>query len=291
MQLSAVEVDTSIDTVKTDLSTLEVGDRVYFDINITHSPDTDVRYIQQKPTDVFMITGVRDNTFQKNNELLTSYEFVSALFDTGEQTIPAQQFIVYSQDDSTTVYSDSMVVQVRSVLPADSTELKDIKPPVGLTLGFWDIAIPLFLILIVVAVIIFITRRKKGLPLLPEKKKVILPAHVIALKKIDQLKLSDLLSKGEIKQYFVEVSWIAREYLENRFHRPFLEMTGFEIRQALKTLHVQERTEINEIIRECDRVKFAKHIPPLEEADNIIERLIEFIYKTKEEETQENNAN
>ena len=110
---------------------------------------------------------------------------------------------------------------------------------------------------------------------------------MIALKKIEQLKLMDCISKGDLKRYYVEVSWICREYLENRYHKPFLEMTGFEIRQSLKDLNVEKRMETNTILQECDRVKFAKYIPPIQDAEKILNELVDVIHATKEQEIEE----
>lgn len=287
--LHTADITTYLDTMRTDISSLEVGDRIFFNVDIMHSNESTVQYVHQQSSEIFVILGLHEETTNSNDELLTTFHFASAIFDTGKQKIPAQEFILYSSADSSRMYSDTLEVFIHSVLPADSTELKDIKSPLGIKLGFWDILIPLLILLVIVTGIIFVTRKKKGLPILPEKKVILQPAHEIALKKINQLKLQDYLSRGDVKRYYVEVSWICREYLENRYHKPFLEMTSFEIRQALRSEQVQQKTEINDIIRECDKVKFAKYIPPLEDADKILDNLVEIIHLTKEKEPEEEN--
>ena len=280
-------IDTKMDTIKTDLEQIQVGDRLYFDVSILHDAESVVQYTPQEPSEIFFILSYFSDTQQKNNEIQTAFHFISAFFDTGLQSIPPQEFILISSEDSVKNYSDSLQVMIHSILPADSVALKDIKPPVSLYLGFWDIAFPILIIAIIIFAIILITRSRKGLALIPEKKKKILPAHVIALKKIEQLKLQDYIAKGDIKRYYVEVSWICREYLENRYHKPFLEMTGYEIRQSLKGLNVEIKMETNSILQECDRVKFAKYIPPLQDAEKILDELVEVILTTKEQEIGE----
>jgi len=280
-------VYTKIDTLKTDLDHLSVGDRIYFDVSILHNYKSSVLYVQQEPSEIFIIFSYTSDIQKIDDEIKTDFHFTSALFDTGLQTIPPQEFILTSLEDSVKIYSDSLQVLIHSVLPADSVALKDIKPPVSLYLGFWDIAFPLLIIAVIIFVIIIITRSKKGLAFIPEKKKKILPAHVIALKKIKQLKLQDYIAKGDIKRYYVEVSWICREYLENRYHKPFLEMTGYEIRQFLKYLNVEKRIETNAILQECDRVKFAKYIPPIQDTENVLNELVDVIHTTKEKEIKE----
>jgi len=280
-------VDTKIDTFRTDLEHLQVGDRIYFDVSVTHDKSSSIHYVQQEPSEIFVILSYSSDIQKIDDGSKTDFRFMSAFFDTGLQTIPPQEFILVSLEDTVSIYSDSIQVMVHSVLPADSVALKDIKPPVSLYLGFWDIAFPLLIIAMIVFIIILITRSKKGLVLIPEKKKKILPAHVIALKKIKQLKLKDYISKGDIKRYYVEISWICREYLENRYHKPFLEMTGFEIRQALKDMNAEKRVETNAILQECDRVKFAKYVPPIQDAEKILNELVEVIHATKEKEIEE----
>ena len=280
-------IDTKIDTMKTDLEHLQVGDRIYFDVSVLHEDESNIHYIPQDQSELFIILSYSSNIQNQDNEIQTVFHFTSAFFDTGLQTIPPQEFILTSSEDSLKIYSDSLQVLLHSILPADSVALKDIKPPVSLHLGFWDIALPLLIIAIIIFVIILIMRSRKGLALIPEKKKKILPAHVIALKKIEQLKLQDYIAKGDIKRYYVEVSWISREYLENRYHKPFLEMTGFEIRQSLKDLNADKRMETNNILQECDRVKFAKHIPPIQDAEKILNELVDVIFATKEQEIGE----
>ncbi len=280
-------VDTKIDTFKTDLEHIQVGDRIYFDVSILHNEEIGVHYVQQKPSEIFVIISYSTDIKQINDGSKTDFRFMSAFFDTGLQTIPQQEFILTSLEDTVSVYSDSLQVLVHSILPADSVALKDIKPPVSLYLDFWDIALPLLIIAVIIFVIIIITRRKKGLALIPEKKKKIIPAHVIALKKIELLKLQDYIIKGDIKYYYVEISWIGREYLENRYHKPFLEMTGYEIRHVLKDLNVEKRMETNAILQESDRVKFAKYIPPIQDAEKILDELVEVIHATKKKEIEE----
>ena len=280
-------IDTKIDTAKTDLDNLQVGDRIYFDVSVLHEDESNIHYIPQEPSEIFFILSYSTDIQHLDNEIKTGFHFTSAFFDTGLQTIPPQEFILTSPEDSVKIYSDSLQVLLHSILPSDSIALKDIKPPVSLHLRFWDIAIPVLIIAIIIFVIILITRGRNGLALIPEKKKKILPAHVIALKKIEQLKLQDYIGKGDIKRYYVEVSWISREYLENRYHKPFLEMTGFEIRQSLKDLNVEKRMETNTILQECDRVKFAKYIPPIQDAEKILNELVDVIHATKEQEIGE----
>ena len=128
--------------MQTDLEHLQVGDRIYFDVSILHEDEDIIHYIPQEPSEIFFILSYSSDIQNLDNDIQTGFQFTSAFFDTGLQTIPQQEFILTSSEDSVKIYSDSLQVLIHSILPADSVALKDIKPPVSIHLGFWDIAIP-----------------------------------------------------------------------------------------------------------------------------------------------------
>lgn len=92
---------------------------------------------------------------------------------------------------------------------------------------------------------------------------IIRPAHEIALEKLDSLKQGKMWETGDIKEYQSQLTFVAREYLENRYNVPALESTTEEILQKLKTVEfpdVHER-DLKEILTIADLVKFAKARP------------------------------
>ena len=190
-----------------------------------------------------------------------------------------------NDNNVSSVFSDSFLINVKSIITDDSVELKDVKPPLPLHLKFLDWFLPIAIIIVIVIIILLISRISSKKPIFASKKKVTIPAHIIALKKLNKLKAQNLLSKGKIKKYYVEISWICREYLENRYKLPILEFTTTEIRRYFKQNNIIQNDQFRHnaiwILYQCDRVKYAKYIPPLSEAEQIFDNLINIIDATK----------
>ncbi|MEA2103279.1 MAG: hypothetical protein U9P79_01375 [Candidatus Cloacimonadota bacterium] len=279
------EIHTFIDTSRTDVKNIEIGDKVFFDVQILHPKNTQSVLTEKNESENFAILNIQSRDIPKGEDRITDFNFTAAFFDTGKQKIPIQEFQIINENDTTFIYSDSLKIFIKSILTEkDTSGIKDIFSPLSLKLGFWDIFFPLLIIAIIVFAIIIFTRYKKGKPIIPIRKKKIEPAHLIALRKLDSLRLEKLLSRGKIKEYYVNISWICREYLENRFKLPILESTSFEIKQLLRNNEVEEDLQFVKILKKCDKVKYAKFLPSFSEADPLIENLENLIVKTKSDE-------
>lgn len=116
------------------------------------------------------------------------------------------------------------------------------------------------------------------------KPKPKLPAHIIAINSLNDLRTKRLYENGRIKEYFSEVSDILRVYLDDRFSITAIEMTTDDIFRA-----IEEKAIINKdsfalleyILKYADLVKFAKHIPDSFIGDKCMKDSLEFISKTK----------
>lgn len=287
--LSAVSVKTAIDKDSTDLKELRIGDRIYLDVNISHSKEDSVELdkdfilnIQQNSN--FALIDYGKETTVKENNTITKYDIRTAFFELGEQTIPSLKFSVFSKNDTTVVYSDSIGVQINSILSDDSTfqEIKDIAKPITISLTTWDIIFPIIVLILIAIIIIILLKRKSGKPIIPVKKKKEIPAHVIALRKLDELALANLLEQGKTKKFFVEISWICREYLEKRYGIPVLESTTSEIRNLLKKNDIAYNSKFHNLLLECDRVKYARFQKSIKEGKQILKDLKDLILKTKQ---------
>ena len=117
---------------------------------------------------------------------------------------------------------------------------------------------------------------------------IIKSPHQIALEKLGTLKESRIWEKGEIKEYHSQLTYIIREYLENRFHIPALESTSLEILRDLKK-HILESEmikSVDDILNIADWVKFAKGIPEENANALALDRAIELVLFTKDDNEQ-----
>lgn len=117
-------------------------------------------------------------------------------------------------------------------------------------------------LLLIIGLIIYLWRRNKN------KVEVIIPEKKINLKDrtimaIDALEKERLWEKGQLKDHFVELSFIMRSYLTTRYNIPLLEKTTNQSRTALlqQGLHDETVETIITILFQADMVKFAKSKP------------------------------
>ncbi len=91
------------------------------------------------------------------------------------------------------------------------------------------------------------------------------PLWKTALRELDELIAQDLISRGRYVQHHYRLSLIQRKFMERKFHFPALEMTTSEIRMALDKIRLDKSEEIFSYQSYCDRVKFSKYVPKVEE--------------------------
>jgi hypothetical protein len=96
------------------------------------------------------------------------------------------------------------------------------------------------------------------------------PAHVVALEALDQLQKADLVARGQFQDYYLELTEIAKAYLEGRFGIDALDRTTDELRRALdraaERIAPLRPTDVVRFLQACDLVKFARFAPPPAEA-------------------------
>ena len=115
------------------------------------------------------------------------------------------------------------------------------------------------------------------------------PAHVVALKKMEQIKGDERWrTGGQSKVYYTELTDAVREYLSERFGFNAMEMTTGEIMEKLLVAEnmLKERgddtvKELEDVLRMADLVKFAKLEPPMNENDRNMHSAMEFVNRTK----------
>lgn len=112
---------------------------------------------------------------------------------------------------------------------------------------------------------------------------IIRPAHEISIEKLDELQSKKLWQEGKIKSYQSELTYIIREYLENRYGVPALESTTDEIFVSLKKTDFDPSQEKNlrEILTIADLVKFAKANPSDDIHSKFMDQAYELVERTK----------
>lgn len=170
------------------------------------------------------------------------------------------------------VATEPLPLRVVSVLPKDPKEqaLADIRGPVPLTVGtaFWAAAAGLLALL--AALVFWLVRRRRA-ALRPATAVPDVAPDVQALLALEALLASGRLARGELRPFYIELSEIAKRYLERRLEAPVLEMTSAEMAAFLRD-HVHGHTlapAMRELLGAADLVKFACGTGRAQEAERL----------------------
>jgi hypothetical protein len=285
----SVKVDARLDT-----ATMLIGDQTGMHLSFTAPAGTSVEWPFLPDTLMQSIQVIKrgkiDTTWSADKKLLTlSQNFVLTSFDTGYYTIP--QIPVYFKvppDTNTQREASTMLFLRVSTLPVDTTKaIKPIKGPMKVPITFRELLpwllLALAVILLALAAIWYIRRRRKNKPILDIRLKVPLKPHEIALKELNELRTKKLYQSGYIKQYHTEITDILRKYIEDRFLIPAMESTSDEIITDLGRTGLVETADVGtlrSVLVLADLVKFAKAVPAPEENESSLTSAVSFVNDT-----------
>jgi len=111
-----------------------------------------------------------------------------------------------------------------------------------------------------------------------------------ATESLRALREKKLAERGEHEPYFVELSGILRTYIEGRFHLHAPEMTTPEFLQSATEsglLTAAQQDFLAHFLKQSDRVKFAKLVPPFEDMRAGFDQVMTFVEETIPRETEE----
>lgn len=178
-------------------------------------------------------------------------------------------------------HTDRFRINIVPVRAESDTTLVDIKAPLKYPYQSpaWLYILALVLLLVSTLLFFWFGRKKRE----PEQIKPTpapapkLPNWKKALEKLIALQERDLLSKDMTIQHHYELSWILREFIMYEYRIAALEMTTFEIREAISRVGILKADEVNRFLTFCDMAKFAKHKPSPEETKAMEEWLKNYL--------------
>ncbi len=277
-------------TSAVDKSRITIGDLIEYTVKVSHRKDVKVEMPGLGANlGGFEIRDYRvDEPNQEAGRTISVYRYTVSTFLTGDFEIPPLT-IRYTLPGSAkpgTLATEKIKIRVESVKPSEAGDIRDIKPPVEIPLDWKRIAVWVGagagLVALAIVGFLWYRRRRQGKGLLPVRQEPPRPAHEIAFEALARLEASDLLARGEVKAFYIEVSEIIRRYVEGRYGFVALEMTTEELLDALKRAGVD--TEIHELFRvfldRCDLVKFAKYEPRAESHPEILALARQIVERT-----------
>lgn len=280
-----------------------IGDWVPIDITVSAPNNAKVYFpdFNQKDSSAYSEIEVVNvspiDTVRKGN--INQYHMLVnfIVFDTGKILFNSFPILIDIAGKKDTIYTESNIIHVAGIKIDTSKDIKPIKEPINVPYTFKEllpyIGIVVLLAAIVVIIVLIIRWRKNKK--LPIDEKYLLPPHEWALKELYKLKQQKLWQNGNIKEYYVQLSDILRNYIELRFNIPALENTTEELMSAMHKgiIHKKQKESINQFLMLSDFVKFAKANPDATDNENAITTVETFIQETKkvEEVNPANNIN
>lgn len=273
-------VTTSVDSTK-----VKIGAQINLTLKTTVDTLSKVAFPEGKLFGrLEVLESYPTDTIKENDKYQLIKKYGLTQFDSGRYTIPSLQVIINSK-----VYpTDSVLVEILPVvvdtLKQHMYDIKDIST-VPNDYSYWWI---ILLILIGVAglgylIYYFIKRNKK-----PVEEEILYASPIEkATAHLKSLEKKSLVERGEVKEYYSELTDIARTYIEEAIEIPAMESTTDELIAAFKIAVVKKKLSLTEetiknlekVLKQADLVKFAKSKPlEFEIADDKI-KIEKTIYK------------
>lgn len=256
------QVETSIDTTKN-----KIGAEFKLTLKTVVSSKSKVVFPKLKTIgQLEVIQSYPIDTVKKNDtyELIKKYGLTQ--FDSGKYTIPSIKILI----DKKPFLTDSIRVEVANVkvdtLQQKMYDIKNITAPDNGIGDWWKYILALVVILGIGAFVYWYVKKH-------QKKKIEEEVYKTPIEKatslLNNLEQKELVQKGEIKEYYSELTDIARNYIEEAIHIPAMESTTSELIQAIRnastkkkmTLTPETVENLERVLRQADLVKFAKSKP------------------------------
>ncbi|MFD2600834.1 BatD family protein [Flavobacterium suzhouense] len=289
------QVQASIDSTK-----IKIGSQ--FNLTLKTKVDTAFRvsfpegrsFGQLEVLESYPVDTIKDGAMY---ELVKKYGLTQ--FDSGRYIIPSLPVVINNK----MIKTDSLRIEVNNI-KVDTLKQKmyDIKPVLKgqSNTSFW-----LWILFAVVATGAaayglwrYLKNRKPAEP--KAKKEEIISPIERASRELKELEKRELLEKGAVKDYYSQLTDIARTYIEEAIHVPAMESTTSELIDAMrdavrkKKMNLSQETfeELEKILRTADMVKFAKSRPldfEIAEDRKRVEKTIVVIDRSIPEEKEEDD--
>lgn len=279
-------------TARLDAQRITVGDQARLFVELRYNPKEDVLQPIMIP-DTFnhlevVEKGKIDTTVEGNTTVFRQRLRITG-FDSGDFEVPALTYaLVPHNGNAYTIQTQPLVLSVQTVAVDTTKPFKPIKGIIYVNSSWLDyiwyiIGGAIFALLIAFIIIYFIRNKKTPIPILPSLPKETLQEKTLRL--LHELDNQQLWQSDRVKEYYTELTDIIRNYVEERFHTPAMELTTDELVYKAK-LHKEMRpfaNTLNAILTTADLAKFAKAKPLPEEHVIAMENARDFINASKPE--------
>lgn len=278
--------------ISLDKDTMLIGDHLLLNIKVEAQEGALIYLPQFKDTignfDIIEIYKP-DTALQTISQNILITQFNAGNYVFGQ--IPALVKQVDASFD--TIVSNNLYLVVNTI-PVDTTQaFKPIKEVKSLPFPWKEflkqstiILIPIILLL---GLLIWYLTKKKKLFAKTVKPKSMLDFYDEAVRKLDELDRQKLWQNDQIKEYYLGISEVLRNYLEGRFGVNAMESTTDEIKADL-FLEDALKNKVCEILAQADLAKFAKFKPLNDENTRMMKLAKDFVKHTKPKNLETENV-
>lgn len=268
--------------------TFLIGDYIQMHLSATYK-EGDVLFPMYKDSfSGFEIVESNPPFIKENNGLKEKHQDLTLIqFNAGQYNFSPAPFIYKNNNRLDTLYSNSFSVFVNTIVLDTTDIIKPVKGPIQIPYT-WRELIPFLvgaaLFLLTVGLLLYwLSKRKKKKNQAP---KIITKqeAHEIALQLLRQLEAAKKWQSGNVKSYYLDLSEIIRDYIENRFLVLAKESTTQEIISSLTQIEEMKQGQLNhlkDLLELADLAKFAKMQPLPDENIKAMKLAFDFVAHTK----------
>lgn len=256
------QVTTAIDSTK-----IKIGAQINLTLKTSVDTLSNVVFPEGKNFGALeVLESYPTDTVKENDRYLLTKRYGLTQFDSGRFMIPSLPVLINKKQFLT----DSIPVEVMAVKVDtlkqkmfDIKGISEVKSPAG---NWWKWVLGILLLAGIGVFIFFLAKKYKR-----KKEEEIVYATPIekASSMLKNLEKKELLEKGEVKNYYSELTDIARTYIEEEIQVPAMESTTSEVIVGLRNAVVRKKMKLSQetvenlekVLRQADLVKFAKSKP------------------------------
>lgn len=247
-------------------STITIGDPVRVSFSVATPAGTSV--VPPEKTAEIGPWTVRDIAAAPDTRTpgATGIVYTLTTFTTGQVVIPPLA-VAFAGASSGTVATPPFTVRVDSVLEkfGMAGDIRDIKPPVTVRrpLSFYVTGALVVLAILGGAYWWYRRYQRRQRAAFPAPAVPAVPPYQLAMERLAALRASSLVADGKIKEFYIQLSDIIRDYIAGVYEIETRDKTTAEIYAQLRRAPVDAKmlASIRDFFDACDLVKFARYRP------------------------------
>ena len=282
-QLNAQEASSFVDT-----ASIKIGEQINYKINIKLDSLDEINFPKAKDFAPFeLINEFKVDTNYLDKKFIISKQFALTFFDSGTYYIPSQKLSLLDKE----IELDSFKVTINAV-KIDTTKqgLYDIKPIMKSNTKF-DFLFWLYILIFIIVLCTFLYFKNHIFSFFTINKLEVeyLTPYEKAVTELSKIKDLNYLSEIDIKTYYSDLTFVIRNFIEEKIIDNALECTTKELIQKLSLLKTSKKLNfsnstlknIEDVFSRADLVKFAKYEPDTQSASTDLETITKELEKIK----------